>query len=133
MVIIYASWKVNAADRDAYDAWFLEKVREAQKEPGAIRYQYLVDMERPGRAINFEVWEDQAALEKHLLAPGHIEVVRDNSGKWGSSDFEIDFWDDAQGHRHMDVPSSRNTVGIHGLGEGNAAEKELAERVSAQD
>lgn len=129
MIVIYASWRVMAEDRAEYDRWFSSKILQTHGEPGCLVYEYFINPLKPERGYNFEVWQDQASLEAHLLSDAHIEIVRDNSGRWKSEDFECTFFDDAGEWRTMKLNKSTDTLGIHGLGEHNAAEAELRRRI----
>ena len=44
-------------------------VEQSRKEPGAQIYDWAIDVTAPDRAIIFEVWDDQAALDEHFTYP----------------------------------------------------------------
>ena len=47
----------------------IEAVEGSRKEPGAQIYDWAIDVTSPNRAIIFEVWDDQAALDAHFTHP----------------------------------------------------------------
>lgn len=53
--------RVKAAVTDA--------VENSRKEAGAQTYDWAIDVTAPNRAIIFEVWDDQAALDAHFTHP----------------------------------------------------------------
>jgi quinol monooxygenase YgiN len=44
-------------------------IENSRKEPGAQIYDWAIDVTEPNRAIIFEVWDDQAALDAHFTHP----------------------------------------------------------------
>ena len=44
-------------------------VAGSRQEPGAKIYDWAIDITAPNRATIFEVWDDQAALDKHFTHP----------------------------------------------------------------
>jgi len=47
----------------------LNAIENSRKEEGAQIYDWAVDVTAPDRAIIFEVWDDQAALDAHFTHP----------------------------------------------------------------
>jgi quinol monooxygenase YgiN len=66
MVIVGGWFQVEPGERDAFIAGQLESMRASRAEAGCIEYVVAPDPLDPGRAILFERWEDQAALDAHL-------------------------------------------------------------------
>ncbi len=46
-----------------------EAIGYSRKEAGAQIYDWAIDVTEPNRAIIFEVWDDQAALDEHFTHP----------------------------------------------------------------
>lgn len=44
-------------------------VKNSRKEPGAQIYDWAIDITAPNRAIIFEVWDNQEALDDHFTYP----------------------------------------------------------------
>ena len=47
----------------------MNAIENSRKEPGAQIYDWAIDVTAPNRAIIFEVWDDQAALDAHFTRP----------------------------------------------------------------
>ena len=47
----------------------LDAIENSRKEEGAQIYDWALDVTAPDRAIIFEVWNDQAALDAHFTHP----------------------------------------------------------------
>ena len=54
---------------DRIKAEVLDAIENSRKEPGAQIYDWAIDVTAPNRAIIFEVWDDQAALDAHFTHP----------------------------------------------------------------
>ncbi|NNL86332.1 MAG: antibiotic biosynthesis monooxygenase [Myxococcales bacterium] len=46
-----------------------DAVQNSREEAGAQIYDWAIDVTAPNRAIIFEVWDDQAALDRHFTHP----------------------------------------------------------------
>jgi quinol monooxygenase YgiN len=66
MVIVGGWFEVDPSERDAFIAGQLDSMRASRAEAGCIEYVVAPDPLDPGRAVLFERWEDQAALDAHL-------------------------------------------------------------------
>jgi len=47
----------------------MDAIENSRKEEGARIYDWAMDVTAPNRAIIFEVWDDQAALDAHFTHP----------------------------------------------------------------
>jgi quinol monooxygenase YgiN len=47
----------------------LAAIEHSRREPGAQIYDWAIDVTAPNRALIFEVWDSQAALDEHFTHP----------------------------------------------------------------
>ena len=66
MVIVGGSFEVEPDQRDAFVASRRDAIKAARAEPGCLEYAVTADPIEPGRAVLYERWADQAALDAHL-------------------------------------------------------------------
>ena len=67
MVIVGGEFELDPSQREQFIADRAELMRESRAEPGCIEYTFAADPLTPGRVVLFERWEDQAALDAHLV------------------------------------------------------------------
>jgi quinol monooxygenase YgiN len=82
MVIVGGTFEVDPSQREQFLACRLEMMRESRAEPGCLEYTFAPDPLHKGRVILFERWENQDALDAHLVirrasppVPGDITPV----------------------------------------------------------
>jgi quinol monooxygenase YgiN len=66
MVIVAGEFHLDPTRRDEFIAERIESMQRSRAESGCIDYVIAPDPVEPGRAILFERWESQAALDAHL-------------------------------------------------------------------
>jgi quinol monooxygenase YgiN len=108
VVVYYCSFDVVADDRAAFDAWFVERVRNCRSGPGCLVYEYSVSPERPGSGILFGAFDTRENFDRHRVSPNHIEMrafteSRGMKNKW------VDYWVDGE-HRPTRRPQSQPDV-----------------------
>jgi len=103
LIVVYATFKVGAPDRAAFEEWFMPLVKIAQAEEGCIAYDYSVNPECPDRGSLIEVWASQEAFDAHAIHPGHVEMIALGAMVWNMHDGRNLVWRDAQGY--LDRPS----------------------------
>jgi len=69
MVIVAAVFEFVPGGFDRIKDVVAHAVAQSRKEPGAQIYDWALDIAAPNRATIFEVWDDQAALDKHFTYP----------------------------------------------------------------
>lgn len=69
MVIVGGTFEVEPAQRDAFLASRLDRMRTSRAEPGCLEYVSSADPLDPGRVVLFERWTSQESLDAHLAAP----------------------------------------------------------------
>ena len=74
-VIVIAQTQAVPDHRDVVRQALLALVTPMRGEAGCLRYDLHQDREDPTRFFFHEVWESDAALEKHLASP-HIQAYR---------------------------------------------------------
>jgi quinol monooxygenase YgiN len=99
MIVMYVSMEFTA-DPAEFDAWIMPLFRKERQEPGVVAYDCLIDSENPQRRRVVEIFEDDAAAERHVTSPAHIEMLALGTMKYGMHDLVIQVWDRAEGYRH---------------------------------
>jgi quinol monooxygenase YgiN len=69
MVIVAAVFEFVPGGFDRIKDVVERAVEQSRKEPGAQIYDWAIDITAPNRATIIEVWENQAALDKHFTYP----------------------------------------------------------------
>ncbi|MCY4405577.1 MAG: putative quinol monooxygenase [Rhodospirillaceae bacterium] len=69
MLIVAVVFEFVPGGFDRIKAEVVDAVENSRKEPGAQIYDWAIDVTAPNRAIIFEVWDDQAALDAHFTHP----------------------------------------------------------------
>ena len=69
MVIVAVVFDFVPGGFDRIKAEILDAIENSRKEAGAQIYDWAFDVMAPDRAIIFEVWDDQAALDAHFTHP----------------------------------------------------------------
>lgn len=69
MVIVAGVFTVDPAQREAFLAGRLERMRTSRAERGCLEYTFSADPLDPGRVVLYERWASQADLDAHLAAP----------------------------------------------------------------
>jgi quinol monooxygenase YgiN len=82
MVIVGGTFELDPSQREQFLACRVEMMRESRAEPGCLEYTFAADPLHPGRVILFERWDDQDALDAHLVirrasppVPGDITPI----------------------------------------------------------
>jgi quinol monooxygenase YgiN len=68
MVIVQGTYRLEAADRDAFVGQSLETMLLTRSEPGCLEYVLAADPVDPGRVILSERWESMEDLNTHTRA-----------------------------------------------------------------
>ena len=76
MLIVAVVFEFVPGGFDRIKAEVLDAIENSRKEPGAQIYDWAIDVTAPNRAIIFEVWDDQAALDAHFTIPIWIPSSR---------------------------------------------------------
>ena len=98
MIIEYATWVVDAPDRDAYLAWMLDVTARCRSQAGCLAYDFRIDPGRPDHGSLFQAWETPEHFAAHLDFPAHQEML--TGGKpWVTRDVVLQRWTDAEGHQ----------------------------------
>lgn len=66
MIIIHATFAVAPEHRDALVAAMREGQAATRLEPGCVAYHYSVDLDDANLFVLIELWQDEAALERHM-------------------------------------------------------------------
>ena len=69
MIIVTARARVLADQREAAIAAAHDMRKQTVNEPGCIDYRFWSATDDPNTILAFEEWEEQAALDTHLVAP----------------------------------------------------------------
>ena len=69
MVIVAVVFDFVPGGFDRIKAEILDAIENSREEAGAQIYDWAFDVTAPDRAIIFEVWDDQAALDAHFTHP----------------------------------------------------------------
>ena len=81
MYVIFVSCRVKAEHLDDFIAAMLDDARgSVDNEPGCRRFDVVQDLADPTRISLYEIYDDRAAFDQHLLAPHLIkwkETVKD--------------------------------------------------------
>ena len=67
MVIVGGTFDLDPERRDQFLASRVEMMHQSRAEPGCLEYTFAPDPLDPRRVVLFERWEDQAALDAHLV------------------------------------------------------------------
>lgn len=67
MVIVGGTFVLDPSQREAFLASRRERMLTSRGEPGCLEYTYAADPLDASRVVLFERWEDQAALDAHLV------------------------------------------------------------------
>ena len=69
MLIVAVAFEFVPGGFDRIKAEVVGAIANSRKESGAQVYDWAIDVTAPNRAIIFEVWDDQAALDEHFTHP----------------------------------------------------------------
>jgi quinol monooxygenase YgiN len=69
VVIVAGVFTVDPAQREAFLAGRMERMRTSRAERGCLEYTFSADPLDPGRVVLFERWASQEDLDAHLAAP----------------------------------------------------------------
>lgn len=78
-------------------------IENSRKEEGAQIYDWAFDITAPNRATIFEVWDDQAALDKHFTYPymdALVAVLSEANIRGDITHYSADIYD-VSGKRSM--------------------------------
>lgn len=68
MVIVGGTFELEPTQRDAFLASRRDMMTTSRGEPGCLEYTFAADPIDATRVVLFERWENQAALDAHLVA-----------------------------------------------------------------
>jgi quinol monooxygenase YgiN len=68
MLIVAGTFHVDPARRDDFVRGRADAMAASRAEPGCLEYVFAADPIDETRVVLFERWEDQAALDAHLVA-----------------------------------------------------------------
>ena len=66
MLIVAVVFEFVPGGFDRIEKEIMSAIEHSREEPGAQIYDWAIDVTAPNRAIIFEVWDDQAALDAHF-------------------------------------------------------------------
>ena len=69
MLIVSVSFEFKEGGFERVKEDITNAVENTRNEPGSRVYDWAIDITNPNRAIIFEVWEDQEALDNHFTHP----------------------------------------------------------------
>ncbi len=75
MLIVSVEFKFASGGFEGVKAAVEDAVRNSRQEAGAQIYDWAIDVTDANRAIIFEVWDDQAALDEHFTHPYMDQLV----------------------------------------------------------
>ncbi len=82
MISIIVSIKIKPGYRDAFVESLLDDAKgSVGNEPGCFRFDVLQDDDNPNLIYLYEVYENQAALDKHRTMP-HFTKWRETVNDW---------------------------------------------------
>lgn len=103
MLIVSVSFEFKHGCFDRVKEDITNAVENTRNEPGNRIYDWALDITNPNRAIIFEVWENQEALDSHFTHPYMDTLV----GSLGDANIRGDIISytaeiyDVTGHRDM--------------------------------
>lgn len=71
LIHLYYTGQQGSAKRFAQEMLDSGTVQAIRAEPGNLRYAYFFPMEKPETVLLMDMWEDQAALDRHHAPPPH--------------------------------------------------------------
>ena len=74
MIVVIATTHAREGKEDKVRDILTALVVESRQEPGNVQYDLLVGEEDPRRFVIYEVWESEAAMNKHLRST-HVSVA----------------------------------------------------------
>ena len=69
MIIVAVEFEFVAGAYDKIKDHVLNVIENSRKEKGAQIYDWALDVTNPNRAIIFELWDNQEALDNHFTYP----------------------------------------------------------------
>ena len=88
MILVSGFFVIDPAKLDRATELVSVLVKTTREEPGNIDYSFASVLGDPGRLVITERWEDQAALDAHMVAPHFVEFMG-AAGELGISEAEI--------------------------------------------
>lgn len=88
MILVSGFFVIDPANLDRATELVTALVKTTREEPGNIDYSFASALGDPGRLVITERWEDQAALDAHMVAPHFLEFMG-ATGELGISEAEI--------------------------------------------
>ena len=67
--VLAVNIRIKPESVDAFMKGVLENARAARKEPGCRQFEVLVDPNDRGKAMLFEIYDDESAFEAHQATP----------------------------------------------------------------
>ncbi len=84
-LIVGGTFRIPAANLEAFKAPMAEMLAASRAEPGCVEYSYAMDVAEPGLVRVFEVWRARADLEAHFKS-AHLARWREAWARFGVSD-----------------------------------------------
>jgi autoinducer 2-degrading protein len=88
MRVLVVRIQIKPEFREPFLAAMLDARGSTQREPGCLRFDVVQDEADPNRIWLYEVYQDQAALEEHLLAPHYVRW-RDTVKDWRAAPDDV--------------------------------------------
>lgn len=92
MIIIAGTIDLDPATRDAAIAAAQDMMAASANEAGCVSYVFSADFADPGRFHLFEEWDNDEALEAHVVAP-HMAIWREQIAGLGVTSRDINRYD----------------------------------------
>ena len=76
LIHLYYTGQQGSAKRIAQEMLDSGTLQAIRAEPGNLRYAYFFPMEEPETVLLMDMWEDQAALDRHHASPMMETITR---------------------------------------------------------
>ena len=73
MILVTGHISIDPERRDDFLAALDRLIKPTLEEPGCLKYQFSVDLNRPGRFNVEEQWETEELLNAHMAQPHFVE------------------------------------------------------------
>jgi quinol monooxygenase YgiN len=88
MILVSGVLVIDPANLDRATELVVALTAATRAEPGNLDYSFSSVLGDPGRLVITERWEDQAAIDEHMVAPHFLEFMG-AAGDLGVSHVEI--------------------------------------------
>ncbi len=95
MIIVAGTITIGPDDLEAVRAAGADMMVATRQEEGCVEYAFSVDLADPSIVHVFEIWESQAALEAHFVAP-HMAVFLEALSKVRVTNRDLSVYDAAK-------------------------------------